>query len=71
MALVIVSFLPVLYGAGWIYLTGATLGGGWFLWKSYCLMRQPYRREAMKNFFASLAQLSLLLSAAMLEGAIR
>jgi protoheme IX farnesyltransferase len=71
MALVIVSFLPVLYGAGWIYLTGAVLGGGWFLWKSYCLMRQPYRREAMKNFFASLAQLSLLLSAAMLEGAIR
>jgi protoheme IX farnesyltransferase len=70
-ALVSVSLLPVFFGAGWIYLAGAAAGGGWFLWKSYRLMQRPYRREAMKNFFASLAQLALLLSAAMLEGALR
>jgi protoheme IX farnesyltransferase len=70
-ALVSVSLLPGFFGAGWIYLAGAAAGGGWFLWKSYCLMQRPYRREAMKNFFASLAQLALLLSAAMLEGALR
>jgi protoheme IX farnesyltransferase len=69
--LVAVSLLPLFYGAGWIYLAGASIGGGWFVWKSYRLMRQPYRREAMRNFFASLAQLALLLSAAMLEGALR
>jgi protoheme IX farnesyltransferase len=70
-ALVAVSLLPVFYGAGWIYFAGAALGGGWFLYKSYRLMRNPYRREAMKAFFASLAQLALLLSAAMLEAALR
>jgi protoheme IX farnesyltransferase len=70
-ALVAVSLLPVFYGAGWIYFAGAATGGGWFLWKSYRLMRSPYRRDAMRNFFASLAQLSLLLSAAMLEAALR
>ncbi len=70
-ALVAVSLLPVLYGAGWIYFAGAALGGGWFLWKSNRLLRNPYRREAMRNFFASLAQLALLLSAAMLEAALK
>ena len=70
-ALVSVSLLPVLFGAGWIYLAGAAAGGGWFLWKSYRLMQRPFRREAMQNFFASLVQLALLLSAAMLEGALR
>ncbi len=70
-ALVAVSLLPALYGAGWIYLAGAAIGGGWFLWKSYLLMQKPYRREAMRSFFASLVQLALLLSAAMIEAAVR
>ena len=70
-ALVAVSLLPVLYGAGWIYFAGAAVGGGWFLWKSHQLMRNPYRREAMRSFFASLAHLALLLSAAMLEAALK
>jgi protoheme IX farnesyltransferase len=69
-ALVAVSLLPVFFGAGWIYFAGAAVGGGWFLWKSYHLMRKPYRREAMRAFFASLVQLALLLSAAMLEAAL-
>jgi heme O synthase-like polyprenyltransferase len=46
-------------------------GGGWLLWKNWQLVCAPQRREAMRTFFASLVQLSLLLSAAMIEGALR
>jgi protoheme IX farnesyltransferase len=59
--------LPVFYGLGWIYLTGALSGGGYFLVKSVQLVRNPTRQTAMANFFASMLQLSLLLFALMLE----
>lgn len=65
--LVLASLLPVYYGLGWIYLTGALLGGVYFLFKSVLLVRNPTKQTAMSNFFASLVQLSLLLIGLMLE----
>jgi protoheme IX farnesyltransferase len=65
--LVLVSLLPVYYGLGWIYLTGALSGGGYFLIKSVQLVRNPTKQTAMANFFASLVQLCVLMFALMLE----
>jgi heme o synthase len=65
--LFVLSLLPILYGMGWIYLLGAMTGGGWFLWTSFCLARNPSPAAAMRNFHASLLQLTLLLSAAILD----
>jgi protoheme IX farnesyltransferase len=45
----------------------ALLGGGWFLYKSVVLVMRPGRKSAMGNFFASLIQLVLLLTAVMVE----
>ena len=70
--LVAVSLLPVMYGSGWIYFAGAALGGAFFIFRAVELVRQPEdRRTAMKCFFSSLVQLSLVLGAAMLEAALR
>ena len=65
--LVLVSLLPVYYGLSWIYLTGALSGGVYFLVKSVQLYRNPTKKTAMSNFFASMVQLSVLLFALMLE----
>lgn len=65
--LVLVSLLPVFYGLGWIYLTGALLGGAYFLVKSARLLRNPTKQAAMANFVASLVQFSVLMIALMLE----
>jgi protoheme IX farnesyltransferase len=65
--LVGLSLLPVLYGLGWIYLLGAATGGGWFVWTSVQLARDPSPAAAMHNFHASLLQLTVLLSAAILD----
>ena len=67
-ALVAVSLLPVAFGLGWIYLAGAAIGGGFFIFKSVALLRAPSTKAAMANFHASLIQLSLLLLAAMVDG---
>lgn len=64
-ALVGVSLLPVFFGAGPIYLAGAVTGGAYFIHKAWQLARAPGRMTAMHSFHASLAQLSLLLLAAM------
>jgi protoheme IX farnesyltransferase len=61
------ALLPVAFGLGWIYLMGAMVGGGYFVWRSVELVRQPGPPRAMANFFASLLQLTLLLSAAILD----
>lgn len=66
-ALVAASLLPVWFGAGPIYLAGALAGGTYFLLKSIRLAREPSRANAMVNFHASLAQLTLLLSAAIVD----
>lgn len=64
-ALVGVSLLPVFFGAGPVYLAGAVTGGAYFIRKAWDLARAPSRKTAMHSFHASLAQLSLLLLAAM------
>lgn len=65
--LVAVSLLPVFYGLGWIYFTGAVLGGAYFIVKSVQLLRNPTKQTAMANFVASLVQFTVLMVALMLE----
>lgn len=66
-AVVVTSLLPVLYGTGWIYLTGAAVGGAYLLARSIQLVRNPTPQAAMTNFIGSLIQLSLLQLAIILE----
>lgn len=66
-ALVGASLLPVFFGAGLIYFAGALAGGGHFIRKAWQLARAPSRKTALSSFHASLAQLSLLLLAAMAD----
>jgi heme o synthase len=70
-ALVAVSLLPVLFGAGWVVFAGAALGGAHFLRKTHALARQPSRATAMAAFFASMVQLSALLAAVVIDAALR
>jgi protoheme IX farnesyltransferase len=69
--LVAASLAPALYSAGGIYLAGAAAGGTLSLRYGWRLTRHPDRKSAMACFHASLAQLSILLAAAMLDGALR
>lgn len=69
--LVAASFLPLLFGAGWLVGAGALLGGAHFLRKTRALARAPSRKTAMAAFFASMVQLSLLLLAVVLDAAMR
>ena len=66
-ALVALSLLPVMFGMGWIYFLGAAVGGARFIWTSVGLVRNPSPGTAMTNFHASLVQLTLLLSGAILD----
>jgi protoheme IX farnesyltransferase len=68
--LVGVSLTPVLFGCGWIYLTGALLGGTRFLITSVKLVQRPGPDAARVNFHASLVQLSFLLGGAILDAAL-
>lgn len=70
-ALVAASLLPAFFGAGPPYLAGAMGGGLYFVLKARALARSPGRSTAMGSFFASLVQLSLLLAAASVDGALR
>ncbi|RCX30209.1 heme o synthase [Thioalbus denitrificans] len=65
--LVAVSILPFFYGLGWIYLAGAVAGGGYFIHRNLLLLRDTSPKCAMRSFFASLAQLSLLLAGTVLD----
>ena len=69
--LVVGSLLPVFFGAGLIYMAGALAGGLYFLRKAWALARRPSRKTAMGSFFASLVQLSLVLSAASVDALLR
>lgn len=70
-ALVTASLLPAFFGAGPIYLIGASAGGALFVYKAWKLSRAPSRTTAMGAFFASLVQLSLVLAAATVDGLLR
>jgi len=69
--LVVVSLLPVLFGAGPAYLAGAVLGGAYFLRRTHALARDPGRGRAMASFFASMVHLSVLLLGVALDVALR
>ena len=68
--LVAASLVPAFLGMGRVYLIGAAAGGAWFLTTSWRLVRDPGPRAAMINFHASLAQLSLLLLAAIADAVL-
>jgi protoheme IX farnesyltransferase len=68
-ALVAISLVPLWFGEGPLYGLGAALGGGYFLWKSIRLYREPTKIRAMQNFLASLVQLALLITGALLSSA--
>lgn len=63
--LVAVSLLPVFFGLGGIYLIPTLTVGVYFLAKNIELVRNPTPKVAMASFHASLAQLVVMLTAAM------
>ncbi len=65
--LVAISIMPFFYGMGWIYLAAAAVGGGFFIYHNILMVLDPSPRVAMKSFFASLAQLVLLLIGAVVD----
>jgi protoheme IX farnesyltransferase len=67
LTLVTASFLPLAFGLGAIYFAGAAAGGILFVQKAWCLMRNTSREAAMTCFHASLAQLTLVLTAAIID----
>lgn len=69
-ALAVISLVPLWYGQGVLYGIGAAAGGGWFVWTSIMLYRDPSKTNAMANFFASLIQLALLVAGALLSSAV-
>ena len=69
-ALAAASLLPVVFGAGPIYLAGAVAGSGYFIYRAWGLARTPSRETAMRAFMASLIQLSVLLAAAFIDSAV-
>jgi len=70
-ALLVISFVPLWFGEGLLYGLGAALGGGYFVWKSVKLYREPTKTNAMANFLASLLQLALLVAGTLLDSAVR
>jgi protoheme IX farnesyltransferase len=68
--LVLLALLPVAWGAGAFYLACAAAGGAYFLYRSVLLAREPTQKNAIRNFLASLLQLTLLLVGAIVDGAV-
>jgi protoheme IX farnesyltransferase len=69
--LVLISLLPIAWGAGWIYTVCALAGGGYFIRRAYLLVREQTPSNAIRSFLASLLQLGLLLAGTIIEGAVR
>ncbi len=67
LALVAASMLPLAFGLGIIYFAGAAAGGFLFIQKAWRLLQNTSRETAMICFHASLAQLTLLLTAAIID----
>lgn len=70
-ALSLIALLPAAFGMGLIYFAFAMASGGLFTAASIGLARAPTRRNAMRNFFASLAHLLLLLTGIVLDRWLR
>ena len=68
--LVAASLLPLAFGLGTTYFIGAATGGAIFIRQAWRLRRDPGRQTAMRCFHASLLQLSLLLTAAIVDSQI-
>lgn len=66
-AVVGLSVLPFFYGLGWIYLSAAAAGGSYFVLACVRLVREPGVRAAWHVFAASIVQLGLLLTGAILD----
>ncbi len=66
-ALSLIALVPAALGMGLIYFAFAVVSGGLFTAASIGLARAPTRRNAMRNFFASLAHLLLLLTGIVLD----
>jgi protoheme IX farnesyltransferase len=49
-----VAFLLVPFGMSWIYITGALLLNGWFLYLVWQLLRDPSKARARTSFFYSI-----------------
>ena len=67
LALTGVSILPAFWSAGAFYLVGAAMGGAIFIWTSVRLVEAPTRERAIRNFLASLLQLTLLIGGAVAD----
>ena len=65
--LVGISVLPFFDWLCWRYIAGAVSGGGYFIYENYKMILEPTPKVAMKSFFASLVQLVLLLTGAVLD----
>jgi heme o synthase len=55
---------------GWFTGVLAVAGGGWFVIEAMRLQLEPTRRRAMRSFFASLVQLTLVLVGVMVDAAL-
>ena len=70
LVLVVLSWSLFFYGMSWIYLTFAVLGGGYFLYCSFLLLKEQTKALARKTFFSSIIHLGLLLLGAMFDAMI-
>jgi len=65
--LVALSIVPLWYGMSWIYLFGAVAGGSFFVYASLVFQADPSVPNAWRTFAASIVQLGLLLTGAILD----
>jgi protoheme IX farnesyltransferase len=70
LALIPVSLAPVGFGAGFIYLSGAILLGGFFLYRAFCFTRDHSPRQARRVLRGSLVYLPSLFALLVLDGVI-
>ena len=69
-ALVLLSVVPYWYGMGWIYLVSAVGGGAYFLVESWRLVATPTVPQAWRTFAASIVQLGVLLTGAIIDNLV-
>jgi protoheme IX farnesyltransferase len=66
-ALVVLSIVPVFFGCGWIYLLAVVSGGLYFIRESLRLVYKPNTPQGWRVFAASIVQLGLLLTGAIVD----